>query len=217
MSGTLWIMRLRAAVWTALAASSVCAQAASPASSDAGAPAAATTADARALSEQLRLARNAKDEMLRLAEDSPIPEEQRARFGGLSYFPPNLEFRLEGDLHRYGRQRRLLAATNADTLLYVVRFGRFVSSYRGSEFALEVYLAEGTDQLSVFFTDPTNGRQTYGGGRYVPLSTLPDGRLLLDFNEAYSPYCAYDGAYICPLPPVQNNLPFAVTAGEKAY
>ena len=167
--------------------------------------------------ERLRHIRAVKDSLLR-EEGSPIPEKERGSFAGLSYFPPQASFLIEGDLHLYGRQRRLLSTTNTDSLLPVVRYGRFVSEFAGKRFWLEIYLTEATDELAVFFTDPTNGGSTYGGGRYVPVHCGEGGRCVIDFNESYNPYCAYDEeAYICPMPPPQNRLPFAITAGERAY
>ena len=174
-------------------------------------------ADTAAYYERLRHVRAVKDSLLR-EEGSPIPERERGSFAGLSYFPPEAGFLIEGDLHLYGRSRRLLSATNTDSLLPVVRYGRFVSEFAGERFWLEIYLTEATNELAVFFTDPTNGEATYGGGRYVPVHCGEGGRCVIDFNESYNPYCAYDErAYICPMPPPQNSLPFAVTAGERAY
>ena len=180
-------------------------------------PSGPARADTAAYYDRLRHVRAVKDSLLR-EEGSPIPAGERASFAGLSYFPPEAGFLIEGDLHLYGRSRRLLSATNTDSLLPVVRYGRFVSEFAGKPFWLEIYLTEATDELAVFFTDPTNGESTYGGGRYVPVHCGEGGGCVIDFNESYNPYCAYDeGAYICPMPPPQNLLPFPVRAGERAY
>ena len=182
-----------------------------------GQPSESPQVDTAAYYERLRHVRAVKDSLLR-EEDSPIPEKERGSFAGLSYFPPQAGFLIEGDLHLYGRQRRLLGTTNTDSLLPVVRYGRFVSEFAGERFRLEIYLTEATNNLAVFFTDPTNGESTYDGGRYVPVHCGEGGRCVIDFNESHNPYCAYDeDAYICPMPPPQNRLPFPVTAGEKAY
>jgi len=68
------------------------------------------------------------------------------------------------------------------------------------------------------FSDATSGRQTYGGGRF--LSTPPpdaDGHVILDFNRATNPPCAFTPHATCPMPPLENRLPVAVTAGEQAW
>ena len=88
--------------------------------------------------------------------------------------------------------------------------------------ALEAYWLEGYGGgVFVPFRDDTCGQETYGGGRYV-LDTVKgadlgtDGdRLILDFNFAYNPSCAYDAGWVCPLAPPANFLPLAVTAGER--
>jgi hypothetical protein len=70
------------------------------------------------------------------------------------------------------------------------------------------------------FTDSTSGNETYSGGRYLDLSTndIRNGKLVLDFNKAYNPYCAYvSGVYNCPIPPKENALPVAIRAGEKTF
>ncbi|MEZ0487058.1 DUF1684 domain-containing protein [Fibrella aquatica] len=75
------------------------------------------------------------------------------------------------------------------------------------------------DYLFLPFTDATSGKETYGGGRYIDLRTgqIEDGKLVLDFNKAYNPYCAYKSGYACPIPPAANRLPIAVKAGELTY
>ena len=85
----------------------------------------------------------------------------------------------------------------------------------GRSYRLEVYGSDQDPGLSVFFTDETNGVQTYGAGRYVPVAADEAGTWVLDFNRAYNPFCAYNPEYICPLPPEHNRLPFAVRAGER--
>jgi uncharacterized protein len=75
------------------------------------------------------------------------------------------------------------------------------------------------DHLFLPFADATTGYETYSGGRYIDLniSDIKDGFVVIDFNKAYNPYCAYDHSYSCPLPPKENHLPIAVKAGEKSY
>ena len=66
--------------------------------------------------------------------------------------------------------------------------------------------------------DRTNGRETFGGGRYLYVKPPgPDGLVVLDFNKAYNPPCAFTPYATCPLPPAQNRLPFRIEAGEKKY
>lgn len=162
---------------------------------------------------QIEALRAAKDSLLK-SEDSPLLPEQRAHFEQLAYYPIDLRYRLRGELHIYGRQR-IVAIPNTDgTTTELERLGRFVSVFGEKDFWLEVYRSPQTGEAEVFFKDLTNGHTTYGGGRYARLTREDDGMYIIDFNNAYNPYCAYNPTYICPLPPRQNHLDFAVEAGE---
>ncbi|MGE4359416.1 MAG: DUF1684 domain-containing protein, partial [Lysobacteraceae bacterium] len=71
--------------------------------------------------------------------------------------------------------------------------------------------------LFLIFADRTSGRETYGAGRFLDTPVPKDGRVLVDFNLAYSPPCAFNAFSTCPLPPPENRLDLAVRAGEKKY
>lgn len=75
------------------------------------------------------------------------------------------------------------------------------------------------DYLLLLFTDETNGKTTYGGGRYIDMreNEFKDGKVVLDFNKAYNPYCAFSVGYSCPKPPDENQLSVAIPAGEQMY
>jgi len=162
---------------------------------------------------QIEALRAAKDSLLK-SEDSPLLPEQRAHFEQLAYYPIDLRYRLRGELHIYGRQRIVEIPNTDGTITELERFGRFVSAFGENDFWLEVYRSPQTGETEIFFKDQTNGHTTYGGGRYARLRREDDGMYVIDFNNAYNPYCAYNPIYICPLPPRQNHLDFAVEAGE---
>ena len=107
--------------------------------------------------------------------------------------------------------------TNTGSHILFERFGRLFFPFDGKVFWLEIHRNVEAGDLSIFFTDETNGNQTYSAGRYVPLTDLGDGTYLIDFNRSYNPYCAYNSSYVCPMPPAHNHLPFAVLAGERSY
>jgi uncharacterized protein (DUF1684 family) len=75
------------------------------------------------------------------------------------------------------------------------------------------------DYLFLPFTDDTNGKTTYGGGRYIDLRSgdIKGNTFILDFNRAYNPYCAFSGGYSCPKPPDENHLATSIAAGEKTF
>ena len=162
---------------------------------------------------QIEALRAAKDSLLK-SGDSPLLPAQRARFERLAYYPIDLSYHLRGELHIYGRQRIVEIPNTDGTITELERFGRFVSAFGEKDFWLEVYRSPQTGETEIFFKDLTNGHTTYGGGRYARLTREDDGMYVIDFNNAYNPYCAYNPTYICPLPPRQNHLDFAVEAGE---
>lgn len=76
------------------------------------------------------------------------------------------------------------------------------------------------DHLFIPFTDATSGEETYESGRYIDLEIkdIKNDTVVIDFNKAYNPYCAYvSGKFNCPIPPAENRLPVAIRAGEKAF
>ncbi len=106
-------------------------------------------------------------------------------------------------------------------------FGLLYFSIHDTILRLTVYqsqrlmqIPEYADYLLVPFTDKTNGVSSYENGRYLDASVISfeQGSVLIDFNKAYNPYCAYvTGKYNCPIPPPENNLPLSINAGEKKY
>ncbi|HIE21441.1 MAG TPA: DUF1684 domain-containing protein, partial [Acidimicrobiia bacterium] len=96
------------------------------------------------------------------------------------------------------------------------RTGRVTVEIAGQTVTLTLY---STDQPGYFlpFRDATSGKTTYGAGRYLDIDPNGDGTVTIDFNRAYNPFCAYNEAYSCPLPPIENWLEVSVEAGEKDF
>jgi uncharacterized protein (DUF1684 family) len=168
---------------------------------------------------RLREARRQKDQTLHTAADSPIPDAQRATFAGLRYFAPAVGFRVTA---RLVRQPVLLPQPLAMSLgapESYQRWGTAEFELNGKPQKLTLLQKAGDKQLFVPFTDPTNGEQTYGAGRYidVPLPPAEATEIELDFNQAYNPYCAYNHDFSCPLPLTENRLTVPVTAGEQTF
>jgi uncharacterized protein (DUF1684 family) len=90
--------------------------------------------------------------------------------------------------------------------------------HEGRSFSLLALQEEGADSVWFLFADRSNGRETYGAGRFLYSDGMPEnGRLVVDFNKSYNPPCAFSDFSTCPLPPQQNRLDLVVTAGEKDY
>lgn len=177
--------------------------------------------DAQARCERFRRER---DVLFQQHPQSPLPEEHREGFAGLDYYPydPALRFALSVDHDVEQETFEIYLREDGPTSLQ--RFGRVDFRVDGGEVSLSLFWIYGYGGgLLLPFKDGTSSNQTYGGGRYL-LDTMKhadlgeeEGRLVVDFNYAYNPSCAYDPRWHCPLPPAENELPVSIPAGEKAY
>jgi uncharacterized protein len=165
-----------------------------------------------------------RDEMFRSHPESALTVVERGAFRGLQYYPYDPVWRLQG-LVTYEVERTTFdVELGRDGILRYTRIGTVAFRFAGATHQLVVYWIEGYGGgLFLPFRDSTCGTTTYAGGRYL-LDTIKgadlgsDGdRLVLDFNYAYNPSCAYNPRWVCPLAPDENTLGLAVEAGEKTY
>jgi uncharacterized protein len=171
--------------------------------------------------EAWTLWRETRDELFRSHPQSPLPVEQWAGFEGLEYWPYDPEARVLAELEDVEAPPQPIETSGVEPMLFRP-FARAWFELHGERLSLGVHWLTGYGG-GVFLPlrDTTSGRESYGGGRYV-LDTVKgadlgeeNGRLVLDFNFAYNPSCAYDPGWVCPLPPPANRLAVAVEAGEK--
>jgi uncharacterized protein (DUF1684 family) len=162
-----------------------------------------------------------RDELFRTHPQTPLPRAGRETFGGLAYFDYRPDLRVLADVVPAEPERRQIA-TSGEAPYSFTRFALAQFEIGGDPNQLELYWLDGYGG-GVFcsFADTTSGSETYGAGRYL-LDTvkgsdlgLEDDRLVLDFNFAYNPSCAYDPRWVCPLAPPANRLPVAIRAGER--
>ncbi len=158
-----------------------------------------------------------KDEFFRDDPQSPLTKEQRKSFAGLVYFPENPELRIVTKLEPYEDPEPVTLTTSTGDVEDFVRVGRVRFSVDGQTQELQVYQDSQGGELFLPFADATSGAETYGAGRYVELEKSPDGQIVLDFNYAYNPYCAYNEYWRCPIPPRENRLKARLEAGEKKF
>ncbi|MBT8263883.1 MAG: DUF1684 domain-containing protein, partial [Muriicola sp.] len=151
-------------------------------------------------------------------------DRYRKDFEGLSFFDPDTTYQVLAKFVRTPEALPFLMPTNTERKSEEVVFGIVYFELNGRRFQLEVYQTielkneEGfEDYLFLPFTDATNAKETYSGGRYIDLRIPAGDTLLIDFNKAYNPYCAYNKKYSCPLVPKGNNLEIEVLAGVKAF
>ena len=168
--------------------------------------------------------RTERDALFKHHAQSPLSESQKKLFSGLSYFDydPSLRFALpvECDVE----PGTLEIALQDDGPMRLRRFGRVRFRVEDDELALSLFwISSYGGGVLLPFKDLTGTSETYGGGRYL-LDTIKhadlgseDGRLVIDFNYAYNPSCAYNPRWHCPLAPAENYLPVRIAAGEKRY
>lgn len=147
-------------------------------------------------------------------KDKDNPE--RASFRGLEYFSTNPKWRIEARFEPYNPPKPvpILNVLNMET--DEPSPGAIAFEVDGKTYRLDAITEQGTTQFFMIFADQTRGKDTYGAGRYLYVDP-PDAnnRVIIDFNKAYSPPCAFTNYATCPLPPRQNILPLAIEAGEK--
>lgn len=168
--------------------------------------------------------RQEKNQAFKNHPQSPITENMRLAFKGLNFFPVNPSYRFLCKLNRYPNPATSRIATSTGQEREYIKAGYFRFTIAGKTQTLQAYKDvltphhEGEkESLFIPFKDATSGGESYDAARYLDVEQRPDGLFLLDFNRAYSPYCAYSEDYSCPLPPADNWLEVLIKAGEKKF
>lgn len=165
--------------------------------------------------ESLERFRQEKDGFFGASPHSPLTADQRRTFAGLRYFPPNPALDLKLEVEAFPTLERVEMQTTTGEVQTYERYGRVRFAVEGQPVELTVYRNEHGYFLP--FADALAGEETYGAGRYLEPEALPDGRLAVDFNLAYNPYCAYNDSWSCPITPRENRLAVPIRAGEKVF
>ena len=152
--------------------------------------------------------------------ETPLDADALAMFEAHEFFPPDLSYRVTAAFTRTPDEAVFKMKTTGPKTPAYVKYGEAAFMLNGKQFTLNVYQnvalsqrAEYKDHLFFPFTDNTNGETTYGGGRYIDLIRPAGDSIVVDFNKAYNPYCAYSDKYSCPIPPKENHLDTEVKAG----
>jgi hypothetical protein len=143
--------------------------------------------------------------------------DARIQFAGLDYWPPDPSWRIDARFVPHPTGKTIEIANIIGTLEPMPNPGVVEFQREGKPYRLEA-LDNGDGSLFLILADRTSGHGSYGAGRYID-APEPDagGKLVVDFNRAYNPPCAFTAFATCPLPPPENRLDLAITAGEKAY
>lgn len=157
-------------------------------------------------------------------ETSPLPDRYRKNFDGLDFFLPDANYIVEAKFVRTPEALPFLMPTTTERTSEEIVYGVAHFHLNGKEHQLEVYQNKKLmlqekyrDYLFLPFTDETNGEETYTGGRYIDLNIPTGDTVLINFNKAYNPYCAYNKKYSCPLVPGVNALDTKILAGVRAF
>jgi len=157
------------------------------------------------------------------AEKSPLAAEDTSK---LVFFKPNKDFVIEAKVSRIKRGEIMPFNTSSNKVKYYKPFAKLDFVLDGEKQSLIVYEAQQLKKKKAYknylflpFYDLTNYEETYGMGRYLDLDkrNIKDGVIIVDFNKAYNPYCAYKGGYSCPIPPKENTITKPIYAGEKTF
>ncbi|MEO5977775.1 MAG: DUF1684 domain-containing protein [Chryseolinea sp.] len=156
-------------------------------------------------------------------EESPLEPKDLKKFKGHDFFPVNLNYRVNAKLTVTDGTPFLQMKTTTTRLTTDRVYGYVEFAIAEKQFRLPVYQSqdlmkdpEYVDYLFFPFTDLTNGAQSYIGGRYIDLR-IPksETNIIIDFNQAYNPYCAYNHKYSCPLVPADNQMDMEVPVGVR--
>lgn len=177
--------------------------------------------------------REQRDDLFHNHPQSALDEEQKQTFQGLKYFPYNPAAMFEVVVEEQVERRRQTITMNAEEQMEMITIGRVRFKVQEEPVSLSLYW------LDIYgggfflpFRDATSPAHSYGGGRYLfdtikgsdffqikPSAAQPEGerRIVLDFNYAYNPSCAYNPRWVCPLAPVENRISVAIRAGEMNF
>ncbi len=168
--------------------------------------------------ETISTGRRAKHEYLRTAPGSPI-RQAAVEPHALSHFPVDERYRIVVPRLRRpaSDDRPTILETNDGHQRVARRVGFLDFDLHSQQLTLTGFSVGSTPPgfLFVPFADATSGTETYGSGRYLDAEMSSDGSVVLDFNLAYQPYCAYSPAYSCPMTPAENRLAVPILAGER--
>ncbi|WP_116525094.1 DUF1684 domain-containing protein [Seonamhaeicola aphaedonensis] len=158
------------------------------------------------------------------ATESPLTDKDRKQFAGLYFFKVDSSYVVRAHFKRTPNEKPFKMKTTTDRLPEYVKYGELSFNLKGKDLKLNIYQNQGLikeegyeDYLFLPFLDETNGQESYGGGRYIDVR-IPEGdTILINFNEAYNPYCAYNDKYSCPVVPRENYLRVRIEAGVMAF
>lgn len=155
---------------------------------------------------------------------SPLLSEDLVHFEALDFYPISEKFIVEATFVRTKKEKVFKMKTSTERTPMYKKYGELHFEIDGKKFQLNVYqnieLSSKPgfkDYLFLPFSDKTNGKETYIGGRYLDMRMPKTKTVIINFNNAYNPYCAYNYKYSCPIVPLENDLAIEIKAGVKKF
>lgn len=158
------------------------------------------------------------------AKTSPLLSEDLAHFKALDFYPINEKAFIVAQFIRTENEKPFEMPTSTTRKPLYVKYGEARFQIEGKEFKLNIYRnielskkEEYKDYLFLPFSDLTSGKESYIGGKYIDLIIPTGNTIVIDFNQSYNPYCAYNYKYSCPKVPLENDLAIEIRAGVKKF
>lgn len=155
---------------------------------------------------------------------SPLKSEDLKTFKNLNFFSIDSKYIVEAKLVRTKNEKVFKMKTSTNRLPEYKKYGELYFTIDGKNLKLNIYQnidlikkKEFKNYLFLPFTDLTCGKESYGAGRYIDVSIPKKDKIVIDFNKAYNPYCAYNYKYSCPIVPIENDLAIEIKAGVKKF
>ena len=155
---------------------------------------------------------------------SPLMKDDLTQFKGLDFYPIDEKYIVEAIFIRTKKEKSFKMKTTTSRTPIYKKYGELHFSIDGKELKLNVYQNVDLkkkpgydDYLFLPFSDLTCGKDSYIGGRYIDMRIPKSGKVTIDFNQAYNPYCAYNYEYSCPIVPLENDLDIEINAGVKKF
>ena len=176
----------------------------------------------KAYIENLLKERKDKDYNLQFDLNSPFNRDTTVTFKPLNYYEPNPEFIFKSKLIVYDIQDTVAILGTRGETRPAILLGYLELKKDSKVYRINVYKSfdrTGEPYYSIWFTDRTTGKETYGVGRYLDfeLNDHPEFVYTIDFNKAHNPYCAYSALFTCPIPRVEDYIDMEIEAGEKNF
>jgi uncharacterized protein len=172
--------------------------------------------------DELIKERKEKDYSMQFDPESPFMRDTSVTFKPLNYYKPNPQFIFKSKLNLYAVQDTVIILGTKGEKRPSILIGYLGLNYNDKIYKVNVYKSfnrTGEDYYSIWFTDKTTGKETYGVGRYLDfeLNDDPDFIYTIDFNKSFNPYCAYTSLYTCPIPRKEDYIDLEIEAGEKNF